>query len=201
MNLNLQSQFQRYLGLDERELVRYIKRCLPSCKAMVDVGANDGYYTLIFLKSPAEKVIACEPGEVSQELLANASANGYSPGSRLHLEQRPIGGDAGQRSLHDLVEDLPVPIFIKMDIDGGEVEALKSAEGMASLNQTFWIVETHSVELERGCIQWFEQHGFSIEVVGHAWWRKWIPALRPLEHNRWLFVRPLTLQHGTEIDC
>lgn len=195
MKLDFQSQFQRYLGLDERELAGYFKTCLPRCRSMVDVGANDGYYTLIFLRSPAEKIVACEPGDALRRLVENASANGYAPGDRLFVERRLIGWEPGERSLRDLVVNLPTPILIKLDIDGGEVAALESAEGMGGLNQTYWIVETHSVELERGCITWFERHGFSTEVADHAWWRRFIPELRPFGQNRWLFAQPLV---GTE---
>src|SRR4051812_25243878 len=42
MELDLQSQFQRYLGFDERELNSTISKLLPSCRSCIDVGANDG---------------------------------------------------------------------------------------------------------------------------------------------------------------
>src|SRR5882762_1745082 len=57
MNLDLQSQSQRYLGLEERELAKYFNHCVPRCRSAVDIGANDGYYTLIFLRSSAERII------------------------------------------------------------------------------------------------------------------------------------------------
>src|SRR5436190_3036397 len=80
MRLNFQSQFQRYLGLDERELAGRIGKCLNRCNSAVDVGANDGYYTLIFLKSPVDRVVACEPGNVRHRLIENAAVNGFPPG-------------------------------------------------------------------------------------------------------------------------
>src|SRR5579871_6196937 len=70
MQLDLASQAQRYFGFDERELFGPLLRLMPECRSMADVGANDGYYTLIFLRSPAERVVACEPGPV-QRLLEN----------------------------------------------------------------------------------------------------------------------------------
>lgn len=56
MRLNMQNQTQRFLGLDERELATYLKRGLARARSAVDVGANDGYYTLIFLQSPVARV-------------------------------------------------------------------------------------------------------------------------------------------------
>jgi hypothetical protein len=188
MRLNFQSQFQRYLGLDEREVAGRVRKCLYHCRSAVDVGANDGYYTLVFLKSSVEQVVACEPGEAMQRLIDNAAANGFTPDARLRVERRLIGDGSDELSLRELVKDLPKPRLIKIDIDGGEVEALRSATGMIGLAETFWVVETHSVELERGCIAWFEQQGFSVEVIAPAWWRWIIPERRPLAQNRWLFA-------------
>src|SRR5205807_1528109 len=91
MELDLQSQCQRYLGLDERELVPAFRSLVPRCKSLVDVGANDGYYTLAFLSSQAEQIVACEPGAASTRLCRNAVANHFHPGERLRVETRPVG--------------------------------------------------------------------------------------------------------------
>ena|SRR2546427_118010 len=58
MELDLLHQSQQYWGLYERELFTVLRRLIPSCKSLVDVGANDGYYTMAFLKSAAERVTA-----------------------------------------------------------------------------------------------------------------------------------------------
>src|SRR5438552_2312787 len=71
MELDLSHQSQYYLGLYEREIYRVLRRLIRSCKTLVDVGANDGYYTIAFLQSSAERVIGCEPGHVIAQLLAN----------------------------------------------------------------------------------------------------------------------------------
>lgn len=99
MRLNLQNQMQRFLGLDERELADHFRRGLARARSAVDVGANDGYYTLIFLQSQVTRVVACEPGEVVEQLLQNAKENGHAAGPRLQVERRLIGGEPGQCSL------------------------------------------------------------------------------------------------------
>ena len=188
MRLNLQNQMQRFLGLDERELAGHFRRGLAFARSAVDVGANDGYYTLIFLQSPVTRVVACEPGEVVEQLKENAAVNGHAVGPRLQVERRLIGGQPGQISLRELIDDLPKPVLIKMDIDGGEVDALASAAGLTGLKDTFWIVETHSIALERECLQWFAARGMKATIVDAAWWRIFIPELRPTEQNRWLIA-------------
>ena len=193
MRLNLHNQLQRYLGLYEREIASHVRCGLASARSAIDVGANDGYYTLVFLAAPLERVIACEPGEVALSLLENAALNGHSTGALLQVERRLVGRGEGGVRLGELIDSLPRPVFIKMDIDGGEADALASAEGAAGLAETSWVVETHSIALERDCEDWFVRHGFKTKIVDHAWWRMVIPELRPTEQNRWLVAKPQTV--------
>lgn len=193
MSVDLQSQLQRYLGLDERELRRVLLRLISFCRTLVDVGANDGYYTTAFLASSAEKIIACEPGSSGTELLANAKANGHSPSERFHLERRLIGSREGEAGLTELLSGCPRPVLIKVDVDGAEMGVIESAEDYTYLLQTFWVVETHSLELEKSSLVWFANHGFRTEIIDNAWWRRVIPELRPIAHNRWIVAWPTQL--------
>lgn len=191
MWIDLQHQLQRYLGLDEREILRDVSRFMRSSRTLVDVGANDGHYTVPFLASSAEYVIACEPGaQAAADLLLNAEANGYPVTDRFHLERRLVGSAPGEVSLAELLADRPGPVFVKVDVDGGEVGVLRSAQNYADLRQTRWLVETHSIELEQGCIDWFAKRGFRARVVDPAWWRRFVPERRLLVHNRWLVAQP-----------
>ena len=129
--------------------------------------------------------------------MQNAAANGHTVGPRLQVERRLIGGQPGQLSLRELVNELPKPVFIKMDIDGSEVDALASAAGLTDLKDTFWIVETHSIALERDCLQWFAAQGLKATIIDAAWWRIFIPELRPREQNRWLVAEPALVDDGS----
>ena len=188
MKLNLQSQLQRLLGLDELEIAPAVRRGLASAKSAVDVGANDGYYTLVFLRSNAERVIACEPGAVAEELLRNIGVNHYQYEGRFVMERRPIGARSDDLGLDTLLADLPRPLLVKIDIDGGEVDALASVGALRDLQNSLWVVETHSAGLERECVSWFATRGFKTSIVDHAWWRTFIPELRPGPQNRWLIA-------------
>jgi hypothetical protein len=190
MELDLAHQSQRYWGLDERELVAAFRRLIPACKSLIDVGANDGYYTMVFLQSKAERVIACEPGEPMDQLLANARANGYEPGERFTIERRFVGTGEGCVSITELVRDLPRPVFLKVDIDGGEGDLLRSAEDCAFLSDLRWLIETHSKELEAECIAWLKAHGYQTRIIYNAPWRVLLPEQRPIPHNRWLIAEP-----------
>ena len=190
MAIDLRIQLQRYLGLDEREIASAVSRLSSSCRTLVDIGANDGYYTVAFLESDAVRVVACEPGPASEQLLANAEANGHQLSNRFRLEQRLVGNGAEEATLEEILDDHPRPIFVKLDVDGGELSVIQSVEHYPHLNDISWVVETHSAELEQACIDWFSAHRYQSRIIGPAWWRRLIPEQRPLEQNRWLVARP-----------
>jgi hypothetical protein len=190
MELDLQSQMQRYSGLDELEIAVHIKRYLSFCKSCVDIGANDGYYTLVFLRSAADQVVACEPGPVVERLVQNANNNGFAENNRLIIERRLIGSSSGQVSIQQVVQDLAGPILVKVDVDGVEMSVLDSASDSNRLKEINWIVETHSAELEKQCVQWFGDHGIKATIIKNAWWRTFLPEQRPLDQNRWLIAEP-----------
>lgn len=190
MQLDLQCQLQRYLGLDERELLASIKEMLPYSDTLVDIGANDGYYTMAFLRSGAKRVIACEPGIAMNTLLANAEVNDYKPDDRFTIERRLVGSQQQMISVSDLLRDRPQPILLKVDVDGGEFDILRSAEGYPDLPALWWIIETNSEVLEVQCQQWLKEHNFKTEIIRNASWRRFIPEQCPLSHNRWLVGKP-----------
>jgi hypothetical protein len=190
MSLDLGSQLQRLVGLDEREIMRDVMRLSRACSTLIDVGANDGYYTLAFLGSQAYKVVACEPGPSTSRLIANAAANHFIPGDRFRIERRMIGGMPDGLRAAELIEGLPGPILLKVDIDGGELELLESVAGSPRLGELNWVIETHSADLEDDCIGWLRSRDYTVRIVRNAWWRSVVPEQRPLDLNRWLVAEP-----------
>jgi hypothetical protein len=189
MELNLANRLQYYLGLYERELLMPLTRLLSSSRSCVDVGANDGYYTLAFLRSTAERVVACEPGPIDS-LLTNARANGFYPDDRFIVERQPIGVGEGQLPVAQLIQKLPLPVLLKVDIEGGEIDCLRSAESISLLSKLNWVIETHSKELEEECIDWLVSHGYETRIIDNAFWRVFVPEYRQIPHNRWLIAVP-----------
>jgi hypothetical protein len=76
-----------------------------------------------------------------------------------------------------------VPDFIKIDIEGGEVDALHSAERILRERHPSLLVEVHSEELERQAGAMLVGLGYRPLVVSQ---RRFLPDRRPTEHNRWL---------------
>src|ERR1041385_527851 len=188
MQIDLEHQSQRFWGFDERELLAIFRQLIPAARSLVDIGANDGYYTMAFLRSGAERVVACEPGPAMEQLIENARANGYQPDGRFMVERRLVGRDKDGVSIAELIENLPRPVLLKVDIDGGEFDLLQSAENCESLEDVCWLIETHSPELEEHCVGWLKAHGYRPQIIYNARWRIVLPELRPIPHNRWLIA-------------
>lgn len=190
MELDLLTQFQRYWGIYERELITPFKRLIPYCKSLVDVGANDGYYTMAFLQSGAERVVACEPCTIRERLLTNAQANGYQPSERFIVEHRFIGQGEEWLAIAELIQSLPRPILLKVDIEGSEINLLQSVEAYPFLSELYWVIETHSQDLEKQCIKWLISHSYHTKIIYNAPWRVLLPEQRSIHHNRWLIAEP-----------
>jgi hypothetical protein len=159
-------------------------------KSAIDIGASTGEYLLYFLmKTSANTVIGFEPNEeLIQDLKANIALNGLSQTTRVKLYQKFVTSTDSEStmSLDTLSPTLEGPCFIKMDVDGGEVDILRGATEFLKRNDLHWLIETHSPELETTCQQILAQAGYKVQIIPNAWWRVILPELRPPEQNRWL---------------
>ena len=190
MSLSLQHQTQIYFGLFEREVHPWLVRLSGGIQTAIDIGADEGEHTLFFLRrTNAARVLAFEPNPESLPLLReNLRLNGLTESGRLELSTSMVGpsDDASKVSLDSLVGSIWLPCFIKMDVDGAEVEILEGAAKLKALSGIRWLIETHSKSLEDQCIAQLKAAGFETQIIRNAWWRALIPELRPIEHNRWL---------------
>lgn len=177
-----------YAGLYEIELNGYLRRfCRPGTAAM-DVGAQLGYDALVIAKLTGAPVWSFE----ADEALAAAMTTTFAANGPLRDLVRARHAYVGRRSdaengvvaLDDFVRDESfVPGIVKLDIDGGEVEALLGAERLLRETRPHMIIETHSLELERECGALLREAGYTPVVVNQ---RALLPDHRPTEHNRWL---------------
>ena len=183
-----QEKSQRLLGLDEREIAADVRRAADRARTAIDVGCHDGWYTTFFASRPnIAKVLACDRNQIVLDLLMrNVNANHLA--SRVAVHRLSVGEstEAGFRSMDDLLRHEKPPFVIKVDVDGGELDVLTSGRTVLTGQDCSVIVETHSVELERDCLQYLQQLGYRTRVIPNGWYRALVPEFRPIAHNRWL---------------
>ncbi len=194
MDLDLAQHSQRWLGLQERELNGWFRRLSGGIHTAMDVGANDGMYTLYFLaKTPAQRVFAFEPTSESVEhMRKNLALNGLENDPRLVLVTKMVVADASEQavSLDSYLDRIEFPCLVKVDIDGGEVLLLEGARNLLAAKGVRWIIEVHSPALQDQCLEILRLANYRTVVIRNAWWRHFLPELRPGDLNQWIVAVP-----------
>jgi hypothetical protein len=194
MNLDLRHQTQVWFGLSEREVFPHLRAFAREATVGIDVGAAEGEYTLFYLAQPRMKhVLAFDPSDrFPEELNANLALNGFAGDRRLTLEKRFVSdSEDGSHCTLDAcaAAALGGPCVVKIDVDGGESSVLRGARRLLARKDVFWIIETHSADLESECVRMLREAGHETQIVPNAWWRVFVPEHRPIPHNRWLTAR------------
>jgi precorrin-6B methylase 2 len=190
LDLDLRSQTQMLFGLWERETYTFVAFASANARWLIDIGAGSGEMSLYFLrKGRPVDIIACEPQASEVEAFRHHLAlNGFAPDACRILNDA-IGNGGSAVSLADLVRPLQGPGFIKIDVDGAEMDVLDSAGDALDTRDVAMLIETHSAELEAACIGWLAARGFQTSIIDNAWWRRILPDGRVIAHNRWLAAR------------
>ncbi len=190
MQLDFAHQTQRWLGLQERELYPWMRRFAAGIQTAIDVGANDGMYTLYFLaRTSARKIFSFDAAAESLgELRENLGLNGLGSDVRLEVVAQKVAAQPGDGSttLDSFAASIGSPCLVKADIDGGEAEMLRGAQGLLRAPGVRWIIEVHSKALEQECLRILREANYQTRIVRNAWWRHLLPELRPGELNHWL---------------
>ena len=177
---------QRLLGLAEAELSPWFRRLAPACATFCDVGASNGWYGLLVRRlNPSARIIACEPEKrFHVEFQQNAALNDLDVNETFHWVPDLVG--TSNVRLDDLLADSPDPVLLKIDVEGADVDVLKSGRAILDRGTTMAVLETHSAELENTCHATLAVLGYNITIIRPAPWRAIAPERRLLPHNRWL---------------
>jgi hypothetical protein len=190
LELDLAHAMQKYLGLWETETYPFIREAAARCRWAVDIGAGSGELTLyLLLKSQAEAVHAFEPDETEiPRIRANLALNGLEGDGRLTIHRLAvsINPNPGFVALDSVGLDARQAGFLKIDVDGQEMHVLRSGTELLSKGDVDVLIETHSPSLESECVSFLTKLAYTCSIIDNAWWRRVVPEVRPLPHNRWL---------------
>ena len=174
---------QLRFGLYERETYRYLRRAARSARWCIDVGAGFGELSLFFsLRARTSPVYAIEPwspGILAKQIAINDARD-------ITVIAEYLGTKVGQVRL----DSLSVPEtkgFVKIDVDGAELDVLSSGEALLRSLRPYLLIETHSQDLETHCIGFLASLGYNVSIIRNAWWRIFLSEQRTA-HNRWLWA-------------
>lgn len=190
LKLDLSSKFQVYLGLYEKETHKYIRRSLKS-DVFIDVGASGGELCALFANNNTT-IFAIEPNEEELDLIKSQIQMNLNQKSQYQIIRKFCGTNDDFIKLDDLDIDKATNIFVKIDVECAELAVLKSANNLLKQKACSLLVETHSLQLEKDCINYLTKLKYDCEIIKNAWWRIIVPETRPVEHCRWIYANKLT---------
>jgi hypothetical protein len=184
MQVDFGLQTRTFLGLYEVELNRYLRSMLVPGATAFDIGVQYGYDALVIAKRTGARVAAFERDQRWIDSMTSNFALNPGLGSLITPVIGTVGDGPGEVGLDAWAYSAGfAPDFIKLDIDGGELAALRSARRLLTEHRPSLIVETHSLWLEQECGRLLLDAGYTPVIVNQR--RLW-PDLRPTDHNRWL---------------
>jgi hypothetical protein len=190
IDIDLSTGTQVYLGLWERETYAAIQRGVARAHWAIDVGGGNGELCVYLLsKSNMERVVVFEPQQDCVALTQrNLGYNKLAGDSRLTFISKFAGDGPPEQfvPLDSLDINRKQRGFIKVDVDGAELDVFRSGKQLLAEAKMDILLETHSQQLETDCLNFLTNLGYSCRIVKNAWWRAIVPEHRPSEHNRWL---------------
>jgi hypothetical protein len=181
LSIDFQNDTRLYAGLYEIELNRHLRRlCLPGSTSF-DVGGFKGYDALVLARLTGSGVVSFDADPVAcRRMRANFALN--REGAQIQVVEAMVGAPGADITLDDYAVKFGPPGFVKIDVDGGELDVLRGAEKILSDHRPSLIVETHSRELEQLCGRFLARRGYRPLVVKQRTvWRERRP-----DDNQWL---------------
>ncbi len=196
---NISSGIKFVRGRYEPEKTQAIEAMIKPRDVVFDVGAHVGYFTILMSDrvGPHGQVVSFEPRDINLEFLrqhvrinqcSNVQVMDACVGDRAgatRLETR-VGTGRGHVSpegnvdvrmvvLDELIQSgsLPVPHFMKIDVEGCEMMVLEGARRLIETHRPRMILATHTPALEQACNDFLTARGYDVQelqVLGDTEW-------------------------------
>lgn len=185
-----------WLGHYEQQKQELVRRIIKHGMNVLDVGANAGFYTLMFsrLVGKSGHVWAFEPlAENANNLLSHIRLNDVINATVVQAavsdkaglvgfdvaSSNSMGAISDKRgdymvptvTLDDLIGIglVPVPDLIKLDVEGAESLVLSGAHSMLLQRRTVLLIALHGDEQKRACLSILKAAGYdAFELDGRA---------------------------------
>lgn len=197
MTLHIDPRVQAdvYVGAYERRLSRHVRGILRPGDRAFDVGSHLGYFGILMATAvgAAGEVVCFEPDPgLHQALEDNVERNRERMAASVSVVRLAIGASPGRTSfetgghstrgrlnagggvevdvitLDEAAERYGVPRFVKVDVEGGELDVLTGAAGVVAAGTTAFGIEIHSRVLGADCRALLEDAGYDCRFMTEA---------------------------------
>jgi len=177
-----------WMGWYERDKQRLVSNEVRRGSTFYDIGANVGFYTLLASALVgAGRVVAFEPlprnlkylrrhvelNKIDNVTVLEAAVSDRNQVLHFHAEETGFMGRLSDDdselpvesvSLDALMGDgkIPPPDYIKMDVEGAELLALRGAEQVLRRRYPTIFLATHGHDVDRQCCEFLESLGYEI---------------------------------------
>lgn len=192
--MNPRNSLRKVLGLYEHELNDWLESALRLTNRVIDVGANDGYFTFgcaaAFRRwNKKAEIVAFEPEAEHFHSLSDSLRN--QPQSLVEFELIPtfVGADdsGDTRTLDSLSCGDRDNTLIKIDVEGAEEDVL--AGGMSWLRPgNYFLIEAHKPQFLESIPRLFASYGLTLDQIDQRPLRLIGREMRD-EENWWLVSR------------
>lgn len=184
-----------WLGFSEQEKLSFVSSVIRPGEVFFDVGANVGLYSLlasekvgtsgrVFAFEPAKRNCAFFTRHMQLNSVQNVDLLSVAVGAKdgdanFDDEGDPVGFRLAatgktrvkQRSIDSLVEskELPPPRYLKVDVEGGELQVLEGASNTVKNYRPDILIETHNrfvPGVHEACTNWLRSHGYDVMEFG-----------------------------------
>jgi hypothetical protein len=169
--MNPRTSLRKALGLYEHELNAWLESALTRVDRVIDVGANDGYFTfgcaaaLRRRGQPAE-IIAFEP-QARHIVQLRAAAAAQEGGAITFEFVSSLAGQLigpGMTTLDALPASNRANTLIKIDVEGAEVDVIAGARSWLNQSNLF-VIEVHREPYLDQLTRVFADHGLTLRRV------------------------------------
>ena len=197
MSLHIDPRVQAdvIVGAYERRLSRYVAGLLRPGDTAFDVGSHLGYFGILMgsVVGPTGSVICFEPDPALHDALQdNVTRNQDLISANVAVARLAVGPARGRASfetgghstrgrlsdagdvdvemitLDDAVERFGPPRFVKVDVEGGELDVLRGGRALVASRATSFGIEIHSKNLGDSCRRFLEAAGYGCRFVSEA---------------------------------
>ena len=179
-------------GTYEPEQTQLFEQHIPPGATVFDVGAHVGYYTLLasVLVGDTGRVWAFEPNPTNHAFLRRHVA--VNRRENVHIENAAVsdrsgtasfafgtGSGTGHLDTHGSLEVRTVrlddfcrehgvqPGFLKIDVEGAELDVLRGAEETVAARPVIFL-STHGAQVHAACLAWLRERGYGMQPVDAA---------------------------------